>query len=42
VESGTKPAVGQRVEQFRVNQSVPYCRTRSTMKPSVSARMLVT
>ena len=41
VESGTKPGSGSGLNSFPVSHSAPYCSTSSTMKPRVSARMLV-
>src|SRR3954466_4028691 len=41
VESGTKPGSGSGLSSFPVSHNAPYCSTSSTMKPKVSARMLV-
>src|ERR1700704_6298152 len=41
VESGTKPGSGSGLNNFPDSHSVPYCKPNSTMKPSVSAKMLV-
>src|SRR3954452_15143004 len=41
VESGTKPGSGSGLNSFPVSQRMAYCPPTSTMKPSVSARILV-
>src|SRR5450755_3022538 len=41
VESGTKAGSGSGLNSIPVSHSVPYCKPSSTMKPSVSAKILV-
>src|SRR3954447_1037951 len=41
VESGTKPGSGSGLNSFPMSQRMAYCPPTSTMKPSVSARILV-
>src|ERR1700733_5653208 len=41
VESGTKPGSGSGLNSCPVSHNMPYCKPSSTMKPSVSARILV-
>ena len=41
VASATKPGSGSGLNSLPEIHKMPYCRPSSTMKPSVSARMLV-